>query len=86
MTSPAVVIKENVAVETVNNELIVTHSNVETRSTKTTIPFVKKQHPGMCRPRQVIGIEQTHLHPPLCHLVFVFIVMVFCRGATLRWA
>ena len=44
MTSPAVVIKENVTTETVNKELVVKHSEVETKSTKTTIPFVKNNN------------------------------------------
>lgn len=85
MTSPAVVIKENVAVETVNNELIVTHSNVETRSTKTTIPFVKNNNLDYADLAKSLGIEQNADLFTLLFvtLVFVFIVMAVSNASNL---
>lgn len=85
MTSPAVVIKENVAVETVNNELIVKHSNVETRSTKTTIPFVKNNNLDYADLAKSLGIEQNADLFTLLFvtLVFVFIVMAVSNASNL---
>lgn len=85
MTSPAVVIKENVAVETVNNELIVKHSNVETRSTKTTIPFVKNNNLDYADLAKSLGIKQNADLFTLLFvtLVFVFIVMAVSNASNL---
>lgn len=85
LTSPAVVIKENVVTETINHELVVTHSDVETKSTKTTIPFFKDNNLDYADLAKVIGIDQnaqlfTFL---LVTLIFVFIVMAVSNAANL---
>ncbi len=85
LTSPAVVIKENVSTETINHELVVTHSNVETKSTKTTIPFVKNHNLDYADLAKSIGLKQnanlfTFL---LVTLIFVFIVMAVSNSANL---
>ncbi len=85
LTSPSVVIKENIATETVNKTLVVTHSNVEVRSTETTIPFLKDNNLNYADLAKILGIEQnaelfTFL---LVTLVFVFIVMAVSNAANL---
>lgn len=85
MTSPAVVIKENVATETVNKELVVKHSEVETKSTKTTIPFVKNNNLDYSDLAKNLGLKQNAklFTLILVTLIFVFIVMGVSNAANL---
>lgn len=85
LTSPSVVIKENVATETINKTLVVTHSNVEVKSTETTIPFFKDNNLNYADLAKALGIEQnaelfTFL---LVTFIFVFIVMAVSNAANL---
>ncbi|MDO5017427.1 MAG: phospho-N-acetylmuramoyl-pentapeptide-transferase [Porphyromonas sp.] len=85
LTSPAVVIKENITTETIDKQLVVTHSNVETRSTQTTIPFVKNNNLDYGDLAKVLGIDQNSevFTILLVVLIFVFIVMAVSNSANL---
>lgn len=85
LTSPSVVIKENVVAETVSHSLVVTHSKVEVKSTQTTIPFLKENNLDYADLARSLGIEQnaelfTFI---LVTFIFVFIVMAVSNGANL---
>ncbi|MDN4754281.1 phospho-N-acetylmuramoyl-pentapeptide-transferase [Porphyromonadaceae bacterium W3.11] len=85
LTSPAVVIKENAEVMTVENQRWVNYDNVETKSTKTTIPFVKNNNLDYANIAKAIGLKQNSEAFTLIFvtLLFVFIVMAVSNGANL---
>ncbi|MBR8784032.1 Phospho-N-acetylmuramoyl-pentapeptide-transferase [Porphyromonas levii] len=85
LTSPSVVIKENIATETVNKTLVVTHSNTEVKSTKTTIPFLKDNNLDYSEVAKAVGVKQNAelLTFLLVTVVFVFIVMAVSNAANL---
>lgn len=85
LTSPAVVIKENAEVMTVENQRWVNYNTVETKSTKTTIPFVKNNNLDYANVAKAIGLKQnSELFTFIfVTLIFVFIVMAVSNGANL---
>lgn len=85
LTSPAVVIKENAEIVTVENQRWINYNNVETKSTKTTIPFVKNNNLDYSDLAKSLGIRQNAELFTLIFvtLVFVFIVMAVSNGANL---
>lgn len=85
LTSPAVVIKENAEVITVENQRWVNYDKNETKSTKTTIPFVKNNNLDYASVAKSLGIKQNSELFTLIFvtLIFVFIVMAVSNGANL---
>lgn len=85
LMSPAVVIKENVEIQTEEHSIVVTHAQTEERSTKTTIPFVKNNNLDYADLAKVLGIEQNAdlFTFAFVTLLFVFIVMAVSNGANL---
>lgn len=53
--SPNVVIRENVEIQKDGHVVDVVHKSQDEKSTKTTIPFFKKQQPGLCRLCRISG-------------------------------
>lgn len=85
LTSPAVVIKENVEVINVNGVTTVQHDVVQQESLQTTIPFMKNNNLDYAELANILGIGQNgELFTMIfVTLVFVFIVMAVSNGANL---
>ncbi|MDO5036045.1 MAG: phospho-N-acetylmuramoyl-pentapeptide-transferase [Porphyromonas sp.] len=85
LTSPAVVIKENAEIYTVDGQRVTQYTKTEVESTKTTIPFVKNNNLDYAKVAEKIGIGQnSELFTFLfVTLIFVFIIMAVSNGANL---
>lgn len=83
--SPDAVIRENVAVESVpGQETIVRHDKAETKSLKTTIPFVKGHNLDYARVMSFCGKYKDAAGWVLFVLMTIFVVTAVSNGANLN--